>query len=172
MFPGGKNCRSTKGALVLNLSEAKIPGVVRVDLSSLPFTHFHVRSGTEGSVLGYNDADGKFTALALFADRAVADRALHKVEAELLSSSPGASGPWIVRIGLGVVAAFLILAFIGWVVGLITGPSQQRMGSMDIPELRGSVIPGPREGGPPALPDGGGMPMDADSQFGVGDVRE
>jgi hypothetical protein len=147
MMFGNKNCRATKGALILNLKEAKIPGVIRVDLSSLPFTHFHVRSGNEGSVLGYNDAEGKFTPLALFADRAAAENVLHKIEAELLRSSCEVR-TWAVRIGAGLLAAVLFLMLISWIGGAVSSPRQAEMQDLSR-----------------AMPEGSGMPVDADSKF-------
>jgi hypothetical protein len=153
MIFGDKDCRTAKGALVLNLKEAKIPGVVRVDLSSLPFTHFHVRSGNEGSVLGYNDAENRFTAIALFADRSAADRALHKVEAELLRSACGVR-EWILRIGGVLLAAFLVLLILSLAAEFLSGSKVQ--GSHGTP----AVVEG-------LAPPVGGVPMDADSKFGV-----
>ncbi len=134
------------GALTLDLSAAKLPGVARLDLNGVRLAYFQVRSGDQGSALGYCDAEGHFVTIALFADRAAADQALAAVRRGLTGCCA-----WSLRgifMGLGVVAGGLLaLVLVLSLINALTAPA-------------------PRVSVPSPAVLQGGVPGDADLRFG------
>lgn len=70
--------------LIVDISKAKTPGLVRLKLADLTFAHFHVRSSAEGSSLGFSTGRDEFVSLGLFADRGDADAVLRDIREEML----------------------------------------------------------------------------------------
>ncbi|HVY13079.1 MAG TPA: hypothetical protein VHB73_05900 [Alphaproteobacteria bacterium] len=136
------NCHARKGLLVLDVSAAKVPGVACVNLNELPLAHFHVRSSDQGSALGYADDEGRFTAIATFADRAQADKALEDIRAALRG------GGFPLRLALKILAALLV----GFGVLMLISALGSMQGASS-----------------PAAQPRGGMPVDADSKLRSGE---
>src|ERR1043166_5795601 len=113
-------------ALIVDLGSAKIPGVVRLTLNALAFAHFHVRSGAEGSTLGFTNEKGEFIVLGIFSDRAEADRLLRCIRDELLRLE-GYHKFFSLRHFLIFLGGFLLLIFLIWVIGSLTAPRLPEM---------------------------------------------
>jgi hypothetical protein len=142
--------------LVLDASNAKIPGVVRVDVEGVAY--FHVQSGQEGSVLGYNNGAGQFTPIAVYADRAAADKALASIKQQLCA--PFNLLTWVLRTVVIVATIVVTLFVIGWVLQKIATPSAP-------PPAHAALSSGPATAAAPVTP--AGVPVDADSAVGQQD---
>ncbi len=144
-----KKCHTRHGVLVLDVSKAKVPGLVRVDFAGISFSHFHVRSSEQGSTLGYADAEGRFTALATFVDRVDADKMLIRVQKTLIGWRPGP-----VYRGFQVLTVLLAVGFIVIAAaGLFSGKTPMPQNPAFTPPV--SMAPQP------------GSPVDADSKLAL-----
>lgn len=138
--------------LMIDVSKAKTPGVVRLKLADLTFAHFHVRSGADGSSLGFSTGRDDFVALGTFADRADADTVLREIREEMLriETYHKIFNP---RVLFMVLGAAVVLWVILWFAAQVSVPR--------LPELN-DPLPAEDSMGEaaPAVPPG--TPVDAD----------
>lgn len=149
-----KNVVINDDVLMIDLSKAKTPGVVRLKLTDLTFAHFHVRSNAEGSILGFSAGRDEFVSLGSFADRGDADTVLREIREEMLriETYHKIFNP---RVLFMVIGAAVVLWVILWFAAQVSVPR--------LPELKDPLPVEDMMGEGPNIPPG--TPVDADAKL-------
>jgi hypothetical protein len=140
--------------LVVDLRQAKTPGVVRLKLADLTFAHFHIRSDDQGAKLGFTTGRDDFVVLGVFADRADADQLFKEIRSEMLKIETMHKF-FSLRTFLMVVAVIITLMFFVWFYGRAT--------QQNLPQLNEPLAIDEQQ--PFHDPTGNGKPVDADSRL-------
>ena len=115
--------------MIIDLQQAKKPGVVRLILTDLAFAHFYVRSTEEGSQLGYSTQSDDFVVLGTYNDRIDADQVLRDIRLEMLKLER--LHKFFSLRTLGIAAAIMAgLMVVTWLLGRIP---QQRLPELNDP---------------------------------------
>lgn len=160
--------RKKNSVICFKPTQARLPGVVRLDLSQVPFSYLHIRSQDDQHVLGYGDVDGRFTPVVVYTDRAEADKALKLVEKQLGVSHDIMDcikhfAAMVLAVITGLVLVISVAAF------LQQQQQQSQMISVPAQMAPPQAMQEPVMQAPPAAPtpapDASGVPVDADSQL-------
>jgi hypothetical protein len=136
--------RLDKNRLTLDARLAKTPGIVRAVLPDDSLETFFVRTNDQDAVLGFTNAQGAFTPLASFSDRASADMHLAALRDALLKPSFFEGFVHTAKIiGVILIVFFLFVTIIGQMVDRVSVQPK-------IAKTQTSSV---------------GMPVDADAKF-------
>jgi hypothetical protein len=141
-------------ALILDLRQAKMPGIVRLKFDDLTLAYFHIRTNADGSTLGFSTGREDFVVLGVFSDRGDADGVLKELREQLLRIETRHKF-FTVRTLMLFLGTLVFLLVLGWVYGKVTTPR--------LPDVEAPISfdePVGETATPPA-----GLPMDADKKL-------
>lgn len=153
--------------MVADMRQAKMPGVVRLTLTDLPFAHFHVRSDGEGSKLGFTTGRDDFVTLGAFSDRADADKLLREIRREMMKIETMHKFFSLRTLLTGLTIIIIVIAIV-WIFGRVT---QQNLPELNEPLTIEDQLHDltPPSAAAPQAPAAGrqepGKPVDADSKL-------